>query len=355
VNLPVQPPIEPMLAKLAHEVPEGGYLYEPKWDGFRAIVFRDGDELQIDSRNQRPLGRYFPELVAGLRDALPPRIVVDGEIVIAGDRGLDFDALQLRLHPAKSRVDKLANEMPAQLVAFDLLALGDDDLRSWPQERRRAALEHALAAAPPPVHVTPATTDPAVARDWFVRFEGAGLDGVVAKRLDQPYVAGERVMTKVKHARTADCVVGGFRFGKDGRGLASLLLGLYDGDGQLHSVGVASGFAAKLRKEIEAVVAPYRDRAAQGHPWIVGDPESVEGVYRIPGGPSRWTGDRDLSWEPLRIELVAEVAYDHLQGDRFRHATRWVRWRPDRDPASCRYDQLDRPVPAELAALLAPR
>lgn len=351
MNLPVKPPISPMLAQLSDTIPEGAYQYEPKWDGFRAIVLRDGDELEIVSRHQRPLDRYFPELVEGLARVLPPRIVLDGEIVIAGERGLDFDALQLRLHPAASRVSKLARETPAQLVAFDLLALGDEDLRARPLHERRARLEAAIGDAGPPVHVTPATRDLAVARDWFTRFEGAGLDGVLAKPLDGAYVEGERVMTKVKHHRTADCVIAGFRFGKDGKGLASLLLGLYDADGTLHHVGVASGFAAKVRKEIEAHVAPYRQDALEGHPWARwAGPLDDSG--RMPGAQSRWSQGKDLSWEPLRPELVAEVAYDHLQGDRFRHATKFERWRPDREPRSCRYDQLETVPPAELEELL---
>jgi len=352
MKLPVMPPVLPMLSEAADEIPAGDYLYEPKWDGFRALVFRDGDEIQIDSRNQRPLGRYFPELESGLRAALPPRIVVDGEIVIAGERGLDFELLQLRLHPAKSRVEKLARETPAHLAVFDLLALGDDDLREWPLHRRRAKLEELFADAAPPVVLTPATTDLAVARDWFQRFEGAGFDGVIAKPRGLAYVAGERVMTKIKHQRTADCVVGGFREGKDGKGIASLLLGLYDGDGRLHHVGVASGFAAALRKQIAAKLAPYRERGRDDHPWLKEWGIEVAPDARIPGGPSRWTGDRDLAWEAVRAELVVEVAYDHLQGDRFRHATRFVRWRDDREPASCRYDQLDTAAPAELTQLL---
>jgi ATP-dependent DNA ligase len=346
MNLPVMPPIEPMLAQLAHEVPEGDFLYEPKWDGFRALVFRDGDELKIMSRNDRPLDRYFPELVESLRDRLPPRVVLDGEIVIVGERGLDFDALQLRLHPAKTRVAMLARESPSQLVAFDVLALGDEDLRSRPQRERRAALEQLLAGATPPLHLTPATTDAALARAWFTRFEGAGFDGVMAKPRDQPYAEGERVMIKVKHTRTADVVVGGYRLGKDGKGIASLMLGLYDGEGTLHSVGVASGFAAAARKQLAVAVAPYEEGAAEGHPWNCdGGPES----QRKPGGQSRWTGDKDLTWTARRPELVAEVAYDHLQGTRFRHATRFVRWRPDREAKSCTYSQLEVAPPAELA------
>ena len=348
------PPVSPMLAELTHTIPEGDLQYEPKWDGFRAIVFRDGDELVIGSRNGRPLERYFPELVTALREQLPPRIVLDGEIVIAGERGLDFELLQLRLHPARSRIDKLAKETPAHLVGFDLLALGDEDLRPLPLARRRALLEEALAGARSPVHLTPASADPAVARDWFTRFEGAGLDGILAKPRGGPYVEGERTMIKVKHTRTADCVVGGFRYGKDGKGLASLLLGLFDDEGKLHFVGVASGMAAKLRRELEATLAPYREGGGTDHPWVTGwTGADVPDFQRIPGGNSRWSADRDLSWEPVRPERVAEVAYDHLQGTRFRHATRFVRWRPDRTPDSCRYDQLEKVPPAELGMLLA--
>jgi ATP-dependent DNA ligase len=346
MNLPVLPPIEPMLAELSHEVPEGDFQYEPKWDGFRALVFRDGAAVKILSRNDRPLDRYFPEVVAAMQQ-LPPRVVLDGEIVIMGERGLDFDCLQLRLHPAKSRIDKLAAELPARFVAFDILALGDEDLRPRPQVERRAALE-GLGLAPP-LHVTPVTMDPAVARDWFQRFEGAGFDGVMAKPRQLPYTEGARVMTKVKHTRTADCVVGGYRTGKDGKGLASLMLGLYDDAGVLHSVGVASGFAAPLRKQLAAHVAPYETDAAAGHPWNWGG-DSDES-QRKPGGQSRWTGDKDLTWNALRPELVAEVTYDHLQGTRFRHATRFVRWRPDREARSCTYSQLEKVAPAELAAI----
>jgi len=349
MDLPVNPPIAPMLAQLSDTIPEGEYQYEPKWDGFRALVFRDRDEIVISSRNDRPLDRYFPELVDGLRRELPRRIVVDGEIVIATDKGLDFEALQLRLHPAKSRVEKLARETPAHFVAFDLLALGDEDLRKLPLARRRDMLEGALASARPPLHITPMTTEVAVARDWFTRFEGAGFDGVLAKPLDLPYVEDQRLMTKIKHARTADCVVAGFRYGKDGRGLASLLLGLYDDAGTLHHVGVASGFAAKLRKELEATIAPYRLTDLSSHPWAAWGGGDASG--RMPGAPSRWSADKDLSWEAVRPELVAEVAYDHLQGDRFRHATRFLRWRPDRDPRSCAYSQLETAPPAELREL----
>jgi ATP-dependent DNA ligase len=350
------PPIEPMLAKLATEVPRGeGWSYEPKWDGFRAIVFRGGDELFVQSRDLRPLDRYFPELRTPLLAALPEYCVVDGEIVIAGPHGLDFDALQLRLHPAASRVAKLAVEIPASFVAFDLLALGNDDLRGRPQRERRAALERALGGAAGAVRVTPSTRDHGVALDWFRRFEGAGLDGVVCKRDEGTYEPGRRTMVKVKHVRTADCVVAGFRWHKNGRGrlVGSLLLGLYDGHGSLHHVGVTSAFTMAMRARLAEELAPLRERALAEHPWrewAGADGASV----RMPGAQSRWSAGKDLSWEPLRIERVCEVKYDHLQRDRFRHATQFVRWRPDRSPADCRYDQLEVTPPAELAEMFAP-
>jgi ATP-dependent DNA ligase len=340
-----------MLAKLARQLPEApGLVYEPKWDGFRCIVFRHGDELELGSRNEKPLTRYFPELIGPLRAALPPRAVVDGEIVIAGTRGLDFDALLQRIHPAASRVDLLAETTPASFVAFDLLALGADDLRPAPFHQRRALLEKALATAPPPVHLTPATTDPAVAGDWFARFEGAGLDGVVAKRADQPYRENERVMMKVKHERTADCVVAGFRWHKSGPIVGSLLLGLYDGSGVLHHLGVTASFTMARRAELVDELAPYRLPSLAGHPWERwATPEPATG--RTPGAPSRWNAKKDLSWEPLAPELVCEVAYDNLQGDRFRHATTFRRWRPDRRPDTCTYSQLEVVVPEELDAV----
>lgn len=338
-----------MLAKLVRELPTGPYLYEPKWDGFRAIVFRDGDEVEIGSRNEKPLTRYFPDLLEPLRASLPDRCVVDGEIVIATERGLDFDLLSLRIHPAKSRVAMLAEEHPASFVGFDLLAEGDIDFRDEPFAERRTRLERAFANASHPVLVTPATLDAGTAEEWFERFEGAGLDGVVAKPLDGQYLEGKRTMLKVKHQRTADCVVAGFRTHKDGEGVGSLLLGLYDDAGTLHHVGVASSFKAEFRAELGAHVEPYRDRAMDEHPWREWAELAVEGDgQRRPGAQSRWNAGKDLSWEPLRIELVAEVAYEHLQGDRFRHTARFVRWRPDRDPSSCTYEQLDVPVPIEL-------
>ena len=342
-----------MLAKLVRELPDGGGLFfEPKWDGFRCIVFRDGDDVELGSRNERPLTRYFPELIEPLRQQLPGRVVLDGEVVIAGTGGLDFDALTQRIHPAASRVRLLAERTPASFVAFDLLALDDRDLRGEPYARRRAQLETVLADARPPVHLTPVTTDRAVAADWFERFEGAGLDGVVAKSADLSYREGERVMLKVKHERTADCAVAGFRWHKED-GVGSLLLGLFDDHGALHHVGVASGFSVARRRALVEELEPLRDRALDGHPWQHWAEQQGDTPARMPGAQSRWNTGKDLSWEPLRVELVCEVAYDHLQGDRFRHATSFRRWRPDRDPASCTYAQLDTPVPAELSTVFA--
>lgn len=357
MNLPVLPPVAPMLAKGSRSLPEAdGVLFEPKWDGFRAIVFRDGDEIEIGSRNERPLTRYFPDLLEPLRQALPPRCVVDGEIVIAGPEGLDFSSLLQRIHPAESRVRMLATQSPASFVAFDLLALADVDLRSQPFSVRRNLLVGALAEAKAPVHLTPATTDRAEAEEWFNRFEGAGLDGVVVKSLDQAYLENQRAMIKVKHARTADCVVGGFRIHKGG-GVGSLLLGLHDDSGLLHHVGVASSFTVARRARLAEELAPYQLDALVGHPWA-GWAEAAAAAWvggRKPGGTSRWNAGKDVSWEPVRPELVVEVAYDHLQGDRFRHATQFLRWRPDRLPASCAYGQLEVAVPAELAEVFGAR
>jgi len=326
-------------------------LYEPKWDGFRCIVFRDGDEVELGSRNEKPLTRYFPELPPALRASLPERCVLDGEIVITGGAGLEFEALLQRIHPAESRIKMLAETTPASFVAFDVLALGDADLRPHPFAERRAILEEALTGAAPPVHLTPATGDRDLAAQWFDRFEGAGLDGVVAKPLSLPYREDQRVMWKVKHARTADCVVAGFRWHKDGAGVGSLLLGLYDDEGTLHHVGVASSFTVARRTELVDVLAPYRDKALDGHPWAGWAEAVAEAGGRMPGGQSRWNAGRSMEWEPLRPELVAEVAFDHLQGDRFRHATQFVQWRADRDQRSCTYAQLDVAVPEELAAV----
>ena len=354
MDLPVCPPVKPMLAKAVHEVPRlPGLTYEPKWDGFRCIVFRDGDELELGSRNDRPLTRYFPELVELLRDALPQRCVVDGEIVVVTDDGLDFDTLQQRLHPAASRVARLAAETPASFVAFDLLALDDRDLTGEPFRERRRLLEVALGRPAAHVHLTPITDDPDLAQDWFTRFEGAGFDGVMAKPADQPYQQDKRVMWKVKHERTADCVVAGFRWHKDGEGVGSLLLGLHDDDGNLHHVGVASSFTAARRRELVDELAPLRDGALEDHPWREwADAQAqAQATGKMPGGNSRWNAQKDLTWEPLRVELVAEVRYEHVQAGRFRHGARLVRFRPDREPASCTFGQLDEVAPAELSAI----
>jgi len=342
-----------MLAKLARALPVGDELvYEPKWDGFRCIVFRDGDEVELGSRNERPLTRYFPELVDPLRLHLPSRVVLDGEIVIAGPHGLEFEALLQRIHPAESRVKMLASTTPASFVAFDILALDDTDLRRTPFGERRALLESILTSALPPVHLTPATSDPEVARDWFARFEGAGLDGVVAKATGLTYREDERVMIKVKHERTADCVVAGFRWHKSGGIVGSLLLGLYDDDGNLHHVGVTASFTAARRKELVDELAPYRVEAISGHPWEGwAEQEEQRPAGRKPGAPSRWNAKKDLSFEPLVPELVCEVAYDHLQGGRFRHATTFRQWRTDRRPKTCTYAQLETIVPEELESV----
>src|SRR6266545_4804632 len=349
-DFPIAPPIEPMLSRVAEELPVAhGFLFEPKWDGFRAIVFRGGGDVYIQSRDLRPLDRYFPELHDGLIAALPDGCVIDGEIVIATPRGLDFDLLQLRLHPAASRVAKLAKETPAAFVAFDLLAAGGRDLRSKPLEERRTQLEALLGTAGEPVHLTPMTRDRAVAADWLTRFEGAGLDGVMAKPAAGIYEPGKRTMFKIKHARTADCVVAGFRWHKTGPGtlVGSLLLGLYDEAGALHHVGVTSSFTMQKRKELAALLEPMRKNAMKDHPWR--DWASADGEStRMPGGQSRWSAGKDLSWEPVRIERVCEVKYDHMQGPRFRHAAIFQRWRPDKRPADCRYDQLEITAPYEL-------
>ena len=346
------PPVRPMLAKAVHEVPRAaGLLYEPKWDGFRCIVFRDGEDVELGSRNDRPLTRYFPELVELLRQALPERCVVDGEIVIVTENDLDFESLQLRLHPAASRVRKLAAETPASFVVFDLLALGDQNLLAEPFAERRRRLESVVAGELARVHLTPMTADPDVAEDWFNRFEGAGFDGVMAKPADQPYEQDRRVMWKVKHERTADCVVAGFRWHVDGKGIGSLLLGLFDEQGTLHHVGVASSFSAARRRELVTELEPLRDNATEGHPWREWAVAQAAAGGRLPGAQSRWNAGKDLSWEPVRPELVAEVRYEHVQSGRFRHGTRLVRFRPDRKPESCTYGQLEEIAPAELASL----
>ena len=348
---PLEPPIAPMLATATARLPDGDvWLFEPKWDGFRTIVFRDGDELMLQSRDLKPMNRYFPELEAPLRAQLPARSVVDGEIVIARGEGLDFEALLLRIHPAASRVKLLAEETPASFVAFDLLALDDEDLREVPLAARRARLERALAGTHAPVHLTPATRERDVAEDWFRRFEGAGLDGVIAKRLSDPYRPGQRTMIKVKHRRTADCVVAGFRWHKNGVGtmVGSLLLGLYDDEGALQHVGVTAAFTTAVRRELVEELGPLCENALEHHPWR-GWAEAQG--QRMPGASSRWNRGKDLSWEPLRPERVVEVRYDHMQGDRFRHAAQFVRWRPDRRPEDCRYDQLEVVPPVELKTI----
>jgi ATP-dependent DNA ligase len=337
-----------MLAKLSRELPrDTGLFYEPKWDGFRCIVYRDGDDVELGSRHEKPLTRYFPELVDALRRELPDRCVLDGEIVIAGPGGLDFDALSQRIHPAEKRIRQLAESTPSSFVAFDLLALGDRSFMDTPYAQRRVALEKALKKARPPVHLTPVTDDPDIAADWFSRFEGAGLDGVVAKDGAVAYLPDKRAMVKVKHQRTADCVVAGFRTHKDGAGVGSLLLGLFDVSGTLHHVGVASGFSVARRGELVSELEPYREDARKDHPWAGWADAQAAG--RAPGAMNRWNAGKDMTWEPLRPEAVCEVSYDHLQEARFRHATSFVRWRPDRDPPSCTYAQLDTPVPMELS------
>jgi ATP-dependent DNA ligase len=347
----IDPPIEPMLAKLAEAIPSGDhFLFEPKWDGFRAIVFRGADDVYIQSRDLRPLDRYFPELHDTLMRGLPPGCVLDGEIVIATPQGLDFDALQLRLHPAASRVAKLAEAAPSSFVGFDLLAADGKDLRERPQAERRRALEELLANAAPPIHLTPMTRDRTIAAEWLSRFEGAGLDGAIAKPADGAYEPGKRAMIKIKHARTADCVVAGFRWHKEGVGIVgSLLLGLYDDEGTLHHVGVTSSFTMATRKQLATELEPLRENAMQEHPWRQWAEWAGEGGARMPGGQSRWSAGKDLSWEPLRIERVCEVKYDHLQGPRrFRHAAVFQRWRSDKPPSACRYDQLEVTTAYEL-------
>jgi ATP-dependent DNA ligase len=353
MDLPVMPPVRPMLAKAAASIPPG-MQYEAKWDGFRAIVHRDGPEVVIGSRTGKPLTRYFPELVDALLEQLPERCVVDGEIVIATGGRLDFDALQERVHPAASRVRLLAERTPASFVAFDLLALGDASLLDTPLRERRAALEQALAGVVSPVHVAPATTDLAVAEEWFSSFEGAGLDGVVAKPLDLLYRPDQRLMVKVKHERTADCVLAGYREHKSGPVIGSLLLGLYDAAGRLQHVGVCASFPMRRREQLMAELAPLRMDDPGRHPWADWQNEEAHAADRMPGNPSRWSGGKNLDWTPLRPELVCEVAYDHMQGDRFRHTAQFRRWRPDREPDSCTYAQLDEPVRYDLSSVLSP-
>lgn len=346
------PPVSPMLARSVKKIPAGMY-YEAKWDGFRSIIFRDGAEVEIGSRNERPMTRYFPEIVAAAREQLPERCVVDGEIVIVSDGRLQFESLLNRIHPAESRVNLLAEETPASFVAFDLLALDRTSYMEMPFSERRAALVEALADAGPPVYVTPCTTDESIAEQWFDQFEGAGLDGVIAKLGDAAYEPGGRKsMMKIKHDRTADCVVAGFRWHKSGPVVGSLLLGLYDEDGQLQHVGVSAAFSAQRRKELLDELEPYRTDDLAGHPWGEWALAEAHAEGRLPGAVSRWNAKKDLSWEPLRPELVVEVAYDHMQGTRFRHTAQFRRWRTDRDPKSCTYDQLEEPVNYDLADVL---
>jgi ATP-dependent DNA ligase len=356
MDLPVNPPILPMLAKRVDELPaEGDWIFEPKWDGFRALVFLDGEEIFIQSRDGKPLNRYFPELMEPLRAALPSRCALDGEIVIVKNDGLDFDALQLRLHPAASRVKVLSAQIPASFVFFDLLCLGDRDLRGEGFQSRRRELESLLGSTPP-IHLTPATRDRSIAADWFRRFEGAGLDGVMAKDPAGIYEANKRVMLKVKHERDCDCVVAGFRWHKKGEQtmIGSLLLGLFDDTGALQHVGVCASFSTARRKELVEFLQPYRRNALTNHPWrgwAEHATENDDGVKRMPGGQSRWSQGKDLSWEPVRPELVVEIAYDHMQGNRFRHTAQFRKWRTDKNPGDCTYEQLEVVPPQELAAI----
>ena len=346
------PPVSPMLAKAVRDIPPDMY-YEAKWDGFRAIVFRDGDEVELGSRNERPMTRYFPELVESLKANLPRRCVVDGEIVIVqGDR-LEFESLLQRIHPAESRVNLLASEIPALFIAFDLLALEDESLMEKPFRNRRERLESALQQASPPVHIAAGTTSIEVARAWFDQFEGAGLDGVIAKPFDVLYKPDQRVMFKIKHERTADCVVAGYRWHKTGPVVGSLLLGLFNSDGVLQHVGVAASFSVKRRAELVDELKPYEMSDFTGHPWEEWAEAEAHMSSRLPGAVSRWNADKDLSWIPLSPELVCEVTYEHMEGTRFRHTAHFQRWRPDRDPRSCTYEQLEEPVRYDLAQVLS--
>jgi ATP-dependent DNA ligase len=358
MHLPANPPILPMLSKRIEQIPSGeNWIFEPKWDGFRALVFRDGAEVLIQSRDEKSLNRYFPELIDPICRQLPSRCVLDGEIVIAAADGLDFEALQLRIHPAASRVKLLAEETPASIVFFDLLCEDNRDLRNEPFERRRDRLESILSSARPPLHLTPATRDLRTASDWFSRFEGAGLDGVMAKAVSGHYESDKRSMLKIKHERDCDCVVAGFRWHRkaESRAVGSLLLGLFDGAGLLQHVGVCASFTDRKRRDLVDFLAPYRDGALADHPWRSWtDSEALgEPSHRMPGGQSRWSHGKDLSWEPLRPELVVEVAYEHMQGSRFRHTAQFRRWRPDKRPGDCTYAQLEVVPPQELMAIFA--
>ncbi|EXG80938.1 ATP-dependent DNA ligase [Cryptosporangium arvum] len=363
-GLPVAPPVDPMLASPVKGIPVGdGLYYEPKFDGFRCLIFREGDRVVLGSRGNKELQRYFPEVVEEVRGSLPERCVVDGELVVVVDDRLDFDALAQRIHPAATRINLLAEQTPAHFIAFDLLALGDESLLEVGYSGRRERLAGLFPAdggpSGPRTHLTPVTTDPGTAQSWFEKFEGAGLDGLIVKAADGPYEPGKRTMKKVKHARTADCVVAGFRWHKSGPIVGSLLLGLYDDEGNLHHVGVSASFTAKRRAELVEELEQYRLSDVSEHPWSAWAEQTAEAPpageavpTRMPGAPSRWTGKKDLSWQPLRPELVVEVAYDHMEGDRFRHTARFERWRPDREPRSCTYAQLDRPVRFDLERVL---
>ncbi len=354
MDLPVMPPVKPMLAKAVPEIPDVGHV-EPKWDGFRTIVFRDGDEVELGSRNEKPMTRYFPEVVAAIKANTPERCVIDGEIVIIAEDRLDFETLQLRIHPAASRITLLAEQTPASFVGFDLLALGDEDLTGRPFSERRARLVEALAEAEPPVYCTPATGDLDLARQWFEIFEGAGLDGVVAKPLEGTYVPDKRTMFKIKHSRTADCVVAGFRWHKSGDIVGSLLLGLWNEEGKLQHVGVSASFPMARRKELVEELAPYRMAVEElgTHPWGRWAEAQAHEHARLPGNVSRWNAGKDLSFVPLKPELVVEVGYEHMEGTRFRHTAQFKRWRPDRDPASCTYEQLEQPLSFRVTEVLS--
>ena len=354
MDLPVMPPVKPMLAKASRDMPEGEFLYEPKWDGFRCLVFRDGDEVELTSRNTKPLTRYFPELIGPITEQLPQRCVMDAELVVPSADGLDFDLLSQRIHPAESRVERLAGETPAHLVLFDLLALDDLDLRAVPLAKRRESLVGLLEDVSPPLHLTPATTDHEVAKEWFERFDGGGFDGVMAKKLDGVYLEDKRAQVKVKHHRSVDCVVAGYAEHKNG-GVGSLKLGLRGVDedsGSIHHVGVCSAFSESQRRALVGELAPLTEGAEVDHPW--GPPDDAEAGAasgnRVPGAPNRWSGGRNSApWVPLRPERVVEVTCENVSNGRFRHPARFVRWRPDKDPADCTMEQLDSPVPAEFA------
>ncbi len=354
MELPVVPPVKPMLAKAVTAIPAGEVVFEPKWDGFRCVVFRDHDNLVLGSRNERPLTRYFPELAEPMLAQLPPKCVLDGELIVITDDHLDFDGLQQRIHPAESRVNMLADKSPASFVAFDLLALGHDDLRAHPYSVRRELLAQTLATVEPPLHLTPITTDRDTAARWFTEFEGAGLDGLIVKPMGDPYVENKRTQLKMKHVRSADAVVAGYRWHKDGNGIGSLLLGLYDDEDHHHHVGVAASFTAARRAEMVDELAPLSEGALDDHPWRSwAEAEAhARADGRMPGAPNRWSGQKDSSWVPIRIERVVEVKYGSTLNGRFREVTKVLRWRPDKDPGQCRFDQLDEPVPVGIDTVL---